>query len=66
MDVRNRLYDESMGVRTDCQHYSTRATGGGDAVQRCRLTVNEEAPFACPEDCLFFEPRRIADSGWNR
>jgi hypothetical protein len=38
----------------------------GDLVQRCRLGVNEEAPFACPEDCLFFEPRHLSDTGWER
>jgi len=35
-------------------------------VERCRLGVNEETPFACPENCLFFEPRAIADAGWQR
>lgn len=55
-----------MGVRTDCRHYSTRTTVGGDQMQRCRLGVNEEMPFACPEDCLFFEPRAVTDAGWTR
>jgi len=35
-------------------------------LQRCRLGVNEEMPFACPEDCLFFEPRQITGTGWQR
>ncbi|CAN5706911.1 hypothetical protein BH20ACT2_BH20ACT2_12870 [soil metagenome] len=55
-----------MAVRADCRHYSTRSTGSGDLVQRCRLDVNEKAPFACPEGCLFFEPRPITDAGWQR
>jgi hypothetical protein len=55
-----------MGVRVDCRHYSTRTVGGGDVVQRCRVDMAELAPFACPEDCLFFEPRSITDAGWNR
>jgi hypothetical protein len=38
----------------------------GDAVQRCRLGVNLQAPFACPDDCLFMEPRSITDAGWRR
>lgn len=54
-----------MGVRADCRHYSKRTTAGG-VVQRCRLGVNAEAPFACPEDCLFFEARSITDAGWQR
>lgn len=53
-------------VRKDCRHYSTRSTPTGDVMQRCRLGANEEVPFACPEDCLFFEPRSITDTGWTR
>lgn len=39
---------------------------GGEQVQRCRLGANEDAPFACPDGCLFFEPRAITDAGWTR
>jgi hypothetical protein len=55
-----------MAVREDCRHYSTRTTGGGEMVQRCRLNANQVTPFACPEDCLFVEPRPITDAGWRR
>jgi hypothetical protein len=55
-----------MGVRADCRHYSTRTLPSGEQVERCRLGVNEETPFACPEDCVFFEGRNITDTGWNR
>jgi hypothetical protein len=55
-----------VGVREDCRHYSTRSTPAGDVLQRCRLGAAEEMPFACPEDCLFFEPRSITDAGWQR
>lgn len=54
-----------MGVRTDCRHYSTRTVAAGDQLQRCRLGVNEETPFACPEGCLFFEPRNVTTTGWQ-
>jgi hypothetical protein len=27
--------------------------------------VAELDPFACPEGCLFFEARTIADQGWT-
>ncbi len=54
-----------MGVRQDCRHYSTRTTPGG-VVQRCRVDANEDMPFACPEDCLFFEDRPITGQGWQR
>ena len=55
-----------MGVRDDCRHYSSRSTAAGDVLQRCRLGVNEEMPFACPEGCLFFEARKISEAGWLR
>ena len=66
---RSPAADATLGdvaVREDCRHYSTRSTPAGDVLQRCRLGVNEEMPFACPEDCLFFEPRTITDAGWQR
>lgn len=53
-----------MAVRPDCRHYSTR-TVGPDKVERCRLDVNQAVPFACPEGCVFFEPRAISDTGWQ-
>ncbi|MDH3754828.1 MAG: hypothetical protein OEU32_13220 [Acidimicrobiia bacterium] len=53
-----------MAVREDCRHYSSRSTPTGDKSQRCRIDANEPTPFACPEGCLFFEPRPISDSGW--
>lgn len=55
-----------MEVRRDCRHYSTRSTTPGETVQRCRVGANLDMPFACPEHCLFFESRSIADAGWQR
>ena len=54
-----------MSVRRDCRHYSTRSMPTGETVQRCRLGANTDAPFACPEDCLFFEPRSLTATGWE-
>ena len=54
-----------MGVRNDCRHYVERTTSGLEKVERCRLDVAELDPFGCPEGCLFFEPRKIADQGWT-
>jgi hypothetical protein len=39
---------------------------GDETLQRCRVDANEETPFACPEGCLFFEPRQISSAGWQR
>ena len=55
-----------MAVRTDCRHYSTRTLPAGDVVERCRVGAAELVPFACPDGCLFFEPRASADAGWQR
>jgi len=55
-----------MAVRKDCRHYSTRSTPSGDLIQRCRVGAAEQAPFACPEDCIFFEPRSVSNAGWER
>jgi uncharacterized protein (DUF3084 family) len=54
-----------MAVRDDCRHYSTRTTSAGDVVQRCRLGANLEAPFACPDDCVFLEARAVTETGWQ-
>ena len=53
-----------MAVREDCRHYLRRTTAAGDAIERCRLSVNEENPFACPEGCVFFEERAVSGAGW--
>jgi hypothetical protein len=55
-----------MSVRDDCRHYIQRTTDGGEALQRCRIGVAREGPFACPEDCLFFEGRVLSTAGWAR
>jgi hypothetical protein len=55
-----------MAVRDDCRHYVRRSTAGGEAIERCRLEANESDPFACPEGCLFFEPRKVSDAGWHQ
>ena len=54
-----------MAVRDDCRHYSTRTLPSGEKVERCRLGVASETPFACPEGCLFFEPRAGMNVGWT-
>ena len=53
-----------MAVRKDCRHYLQRSTPSGEAVLRCRLSVNQDNPFACPDDCLFFEQRPLSGAGW--
>lgn len=52
-------------MRADCRHYIERTTSQHERIERCRLDVAELDPFACPEGCLFFEARKIADAGWQ-
>jgi hypothetical protein len=54
-----------MVVHDDCRHYTVRTLGGGDKLERCKLGMNEDAPFACPEHCVFFEPRSGMSAGWT-
>jgi hypothetical protein len=54
-----------MAVRDDCRHYVAQTTRTGELTERCRLGVNEQLPFACPDGCLFFEPRRTSAAGWQ-
>jgi hypothetical protein len=55
-----------MDVRADCRHYIRRTSQGGEVLERCRLGVSEEAPFGCPEGCLFFEARVLSTAGWTK
>ena len=55
-----------VAVRADCRHYSTRTLPTGEVIERCRVDANEAVPFACPEGCLFYEPRAISDAGWHQ
>ena len=40
------------------------STSSGDKLERCRLGANTELPFACPEGCVFHEPRKVSGAGW--
>jgi hypothetical protein len=55
----------AVAVNEDCKHYVSRAASAGEITQRCKLDANEQLPFACPEGCLFYEPRGIATQGWQ-
>lgn len=48
----------------DCRHYIMQSTTSGEKVERCRLGANQELPFACPEGCVFREPRKVSGAGW--
>lgn len=55
----------AMAVNAECRHYVMQSTAGGEKIERCKLGVNDPLPFACPEGCLFLEPRRVSSAGWQ-
>ena len=52
-------------VREDCRHYVMQTTAHEEKLERCRMDANEQIPFACPEGCLFYEPRKVSGAGWT-
>jgi hypothetical protein len=55
----------AVAVNTQCRHYVMQSTRGDEKIERCKLGANETFPFACPEGCVFFEPRRVSSAGWQ-
>lgn len=54
-----------VAVNTDCRHYVMQTTPRREKLERCKVDANEHLPFACPEGCLFYEPRRTSAAGWH-
>jgi hypothetical protein len=54
-----------MAVNADCRHYIMQTTPRGDKIERCRVDANENIPFACPDGCVFYEPRKVSSAGWH-
>ena len=52
-------------MRTDCRHYARRTSASGEVVEACRLNAAPDAPYACPENCAFFEQVRVSRAGWT-
>ncbi|MGA2304612.1 MAG: hypothetical protein ABSH29_10470 [Acidimicrobiales bacterium] len=42
-----------------------RTTPRGDRLERCKVDANEPLPFACPDGCVFYEPRKVSQAGWQ-
>ena len=41
-------------------------TAHEEKLEKCRMGANEQIPFACPEGCLFYEPRKVSGAGLDR
>ena len=54
-----------VSVKQDCRHYVMRSVRSDERTERCRLGAAELVPFACPDSCVFYEPRQIATGGWQ-
>ncbi len=52
-------------INEDCRHYVMQSTASGEKLQRCKVGANEHLPFACPDGCVFYEPRRVSQAGWQ-
>ena len=55
-----------MAVNEDCRHYVMQTNRAGEKLEKCRLGANTDLPFACPEGCLFYEPRNVSSAGWHQ
>ena len=58
-------HNGTVAVNADCRHYVMQTNARGEKLERCRLDANDHLPFACPEGCLFYEPRRTSNAGWK-
>ncbi|MGD0742955.1 MAG: hypothetical protein ABSA31_06675 [Acidimicrobiales bacterium] len=54
-----------MAVREDCRHYVMQTVRGSERTEVCKLGVNDQFPFACPDGCVFFEKRTTSSAGWS-
>ena len=54
-----------MAVNEDCRHYVMQTVAAGDKLERCRVGANTNIPFTCPPGCLFYEPRKVSQAGWQ-
>ncbi len=59
------VHNGGVAVNEDCRHYVMQTTKGDEKLERCRIDANEPLPFACPEGCVFYEPRRTTSAGWQ-
>ena len=54
-----------MPVNEDCRHYVMQTISSGEKLERCKVGANDPLPFACPDGCVFYEPRTVSSAGWQ-
>ena len=52
-------------IQEQCRHLIIRTVSNDEKTLKCRLGVNEQFPFACPEGCVFFESKKTSSAGWH-
>ena len=52
-------------ILEECKYLIVRTMVNGERTLKCKLGVNQEMPFACPEGCVFFEKKNISNAGWQ-
>ncbi len=53
-----------MAMREECKHFQSRTYSSGEVARFCVLGNAPDQPWACPDNCMIFEPR-LADVGWS-
>ncbi len=51
-------------MREECKHFQSRTYASGEVARFCVLGNAPDQPWACPDNCLTYEPR-LADVGWS-
>ncbi len=51
-------------MREECKHFQSRTYASGEVARFCILGNAPDQPWACPENCVTYEPR-LADVGWS-
>ena len=54
-----------MAVNDDCRHYVMQTTRHPGEDRALHAEANEPLPFACPDGCVFYEPRNVSSAGWQ-
>lgn len=53
-----------MPMRFECSHYFRRSSSGTEVIEGCMLAVAPDAPTACPDNCTYFEKRKLVTTGF--
>ena len=55
---------KKFNMRRDCKNYESRTYKTGETIRKCSLDAAPNAPFECPNDCVFFVKRKYVGT-WD-